>query len=26
TYNTVRPHMGINMLTPKKAINLYHKS
>ncbi|MBF8267057.1 MAG: hypothetical protein HW388_676, partial [Dehalococcoidia bacterium] len=25
-YNTVRPHMGINMLTPKKAINLYHKS
>ncbi|MBF8267038.1 MAG: hypothetical protein HW388_1504, partial [Dehalococcoidia bacterium] len=26
TYNTVRPHMGINMLTPKEAINLYHKS
>ena len=26
TYNTVRPHMGINMLTPKEAIDLYHKS
>jgi len=26
TYNTVRPHMGINMLTPRKAIALYHKS
>ena len=26
TYNTVRPHMGINMLTPKEAINLYLKS
>ncbi|MBF8266493.1 MAG: hypothetical protein HW388_1, partial [Dehalococcoidia bacterium] len=24
TYNTVRPHMGINMLTPKEAINLYY--
>ncbi|MFH1560152.1 MAG: hypothetical protein ABID84_01900 [Chloroflexota bacterium] len=24
TYNTTRPHMGINMLTPKEAINLYH--
>ncbi len=22
----VRPHMGINMLTPKEAIALYHKS
>src|SRR3972149_6518798 len=22
TYNTVRPHMGINMLTPRKAIDL----
>lgn len=26
TYNTVRPHMGINMLTPRKAIDLYIKS
>ena len=26
TYNSVRPHMGINMLTPKEAIALYHKS
>ena len=26
TYNTIRPHMGINMLTPKEAINLYHNS
>ena len=26
TYNTIRPHMGINMLTPKKAITLYQKS
>jgi len=25
-YNTIRPHMGINMLTPKKAIDLYNKS
>ena len=25
-YNTIRPHMGINMLTPKKAITLYQKS
>ncbi len=25
-YNTTRPHMGINMLTPKEAIALYHKS
>ena len=26
TYNTIRPHMGINMLTPKKAITLYQNS
>ena len=26
TYNSVRPHMGINMLTPKETIALYHKS
>ena len=26
TYNTIRPHMGINMLTPKEAIALYLKS
>jgi len=26
TYNTVRPHMGIRMLTPKKFVNLYNKS
>ena len=26
TYNTVRPHMGINMLTPRKAIDLYQNS
>ena len=26
TYNTRRPHMGINMLTPKEAINLYLNS
>ncbi len=26
TYNTIRPHMGINMLTPKEAIDLYQKS
>ncbi len=26
TYNTKRPHMGINMLIPKEAINLYLKS
>jgi len=26
TYNTTRPHMGINMLTPKEAIALYLKS
>ena len=26
TYNTVRPHMGMNMLTPWEAINLYLKS
>ena len=25
-YNTVRPHMGIKMLTPKEAIDLYLKS
>ena len=25
-YNTTRPHMGIKMLTPKEAIDLYHKS
>lgn len=25
-YNSVRPHMGINMRTPKEAIDLYHKS
>lgn len=25
-YNTIRPHMGINMLTPKEAIDLYLKS
>ena len=24
--NTVRPHMGINMLTPREVINLYLKS
>jgi transposase InsO family protein len=26
SYNTVRPHMGINMLTPRKALDLYQKS
>ena len=26
TYNNIRPHMGINMLTPKEAISLYLKS
>ena len=26
TYNTVRPHMGINIHTPKEAITLYQKS
>lgn len=26
TYNNIRPHMGINMLTPKVAIDLYLKS
>ena len=26
TYHTTRPHMGINMLTPKEAITLYLKS
>ncbi|MDP6495645.1 MAG: integrase core domain-containing protein [Dehalococcoidia bacterium] len=26
TYNTVRPHMSINMLTPKEAIALCHKT
>ncbi|MBI2852909.1 MAG: transposase [Chloroflexi bacterium] len=26
TYNAVRPHMGIKMLTPKEFINLYNKS
>lgn len=26
TYNTVRPHMGLDMLTPKEAIALYQKS
>ena len=26
TYNSVRPHMGINMLSPRKAIDLYLKS
>ena len=26
TYNTVRPHMGINMHTPKEVIALYNKS
>ena len=26
TYNASCPHMGINMLTPKEAIALYHKS
>ena len=26
SYNTLRPHMGINMLTPKEAIDLYLKS
>ena len=25
THNNVRPHMGINMLTPKEAIDLYLK-
>ena len=25
-YNTVRPHMGLKMLTPKEAIALYQKS
>lgn len=25
-YNTIRPHMGINMLTPRRAIDLYLKS
>ena len=25
TYNTIRPHMGINMLIPKEAIRLYQK-
>jgi transposase InsO family protein len=24
-YNTVRPHMGLNMLSPNEAIALYHK-
>ncbi len=24
TYNTIRPHRGINMLSPRKAIDLYH--
>lgn len=24
-YNGVRPHMGLDMLTPKQAIDLYHK-
>ena len=24
--NTVRPHMGINKLTPKEVVSLYHKS
>ena len=26
TYDTVRPHMGMNMLTPREVINLYLKS
>jgi transposase InsO family protein len=26
TYNTIRPHMGIEMRTPKEAIDLYHNS
>lgn len=26
TYNAIRPHMGINMLTPKEAVDLYLKS
>jgi len=26
TYNTIRPHMGINMRTPRKALDLYYKS
>jgi len=25
TYNGVRPHMGLDMLTPKEAVALYHK-
>lgn len=25
TYNTIRPHMGIEMRTPKEAVALYHK-
>jgi len=25
TYNTIRPHMGLDMRTPKEAISLYHK-
>ena len=24
--NSVRPHMGINKLTPKEVVALYHKS
>ncbi|MBM3949460.1 MAG: transposase, partial [SAR202 cluster bacterium] len=26
TYNTVRPHMGLGMKTPKEVVALYHKS
>ncbi|MBI4299474.1 MAG: transposase, partial [Chloroflexi bacterium] len=26
TYNTIRPHMGLNMNTPKGVIALYNKS
>lgn len=25
-YNTVRPHMGLDMLTPKEVVALYNKS
>ena len=24
-YNSIRPHMGLDMLTPKEAVALYHK-
>jgi len=26
TYNTIRPHMGLNMLRPKEFVHLYNKS